>query len=83
MDKITKKSGNVVGRTQDALDILYDTPVTKKLKDILKDATQPLRLEFEGLMTERSGRMKVPKTRTSRYLSSFVPQAVTRFNSSK
>ena len=76
LDKIIKKSSTVVGRTQDSLDILYDRRVTKKLKDILKDATHPLRLEFDGLMIERSGRMRVPKARTSRYLSSFVPQAV-------
>ena len=67
------------GGHRTALDILYDRWVTKKLKDILKDATHPLRLEFDGLMIEWNGRMRVPKARTSRYLSSFVPQAVTRF----
>ena len=66
LDKIIKKSGSVAERTQDGLDILYDRWVTKKLKDILKDATHLLRPEFNGLMIERSGKMRVPKARTSR-----------------
>ena len=55
LNKIIKKSSSVVGRTQDGLDILYDRGVTKKLKDILTDATHFLRLEFDRLMIERHG----------------------------
>ncbi len=81
LDKIIKKAGSVVGRTQDNLDVLYERRLTKKLTDILHDQTHPLRQEFDSRIIERSGRMRVPKTRTARCSNSFVPRAISFFNS--
>ena len=76
LNKITRKPSAVLGRTQDALHALYDRLVTNKLMDILDDPTRPLRHEFDERLIQRSGRMRVPRARTTRYLNSFVPQAV-------
>ena len=80
LDKVIRKASGVVGRVQDNLDILHDRRMTQKLNDILDDATHPLRLEFDDRLIQRSGRMRVPKARTSRYSNSFVPRAIISFN---
>ena len=80
LDKIIRKASSVVGKTQDSLDTLYDRRVTKNLQDIMDDPTHPLRQEFDGQLIQRSGRMRVPKARTTRYLTLFVPQAVSHYN---
>ena len=66
LDKVIRKASGVVGRVQDNLDILHDRRMTQKLNDILDDATHPLRLEFDDRLIQRSGRMRVPKARTTR-----------------
>jgi hypothetical protein len=81
LNKIIRKAGGVIGRAQDTLDTLYNRRITNKLADILDDKTHPLRYEFDSRRIERSGRLRVPKSSTSRYANSFVPQAVTLFNS--
>ncbi len=80
IDKIIKKAGGVVGRTQDGFDILYHRRTTNKLNSIMSDASHPMRKEFDGRIIQRSGRMRVPRARTARYANSFVPRAVGLFN---
>ena len=70
-----RKASGVAGRVQDSL----DRQMTQKLNDVLDDATQPLRLDFEDRLIQRSGRMRVPKARTASYSNSFVPWAITSF----
>ena len=81
VDKLIKKAGGVIGRTQDTLDALYERRTKSKLSKILSDTTHPLRPDFDSMTIVRSGRFRVPKARTSRYSRSFVPRAITGFNS--
>ena len=53
----------------------------KKLTDVLDNASHPLHGRLAGHLISRSGRMRVPTAATSRYLSSFIPQAVRQHNS--
>ena len=83
VDKLIKKAGGVIGRTQDTLDSLYDRRTKNKLTNILNDETHPLRPDFDELTIARSGRFRVPKARTARYSRSFVPRAISGFNSDR
>lgn len=80
LDKVIRKAGGVVGLPQDSFDTLYNRRTTNKLKDILKDDTHPLRQDIDSRRIERSGRFRVPKARTNRYSSSFVPRAISLYN---
>ena len=80
MDKVVKRGGGVVGKRQDAMDELYTRRTTNKLKTILSDETHPLKQEYDWRMIERSGRYRVPKARTTRYLNSFVPKTISFHN---
>ena len=80
IDKLIKKAGGVVGRSQDCIGQTYHRRVMDKLSGILQDDTHPLRSTFGGRVIERSGRMRTLKARTTRYSVSFVPVAVGLFN---
>jgi hypothetical protein len=76
LDKQIKKAGGVVGRKQDDIETMYGGLVTKKLTAIWNDDTHPLRPEFDFRLNDRSGRIRVPRTRTNRYRQSFIPTAI-------
>jgi hypothetical protein len=80
LDKQIKKAGGVVGRKQDDIETMYGRLVTKKLTAIWNDDTHPLRPEFDSRLNDRSGRIRVPRTRTNRYRQSFIPTAIQTHN---
>ena len=82
LDRVVKKSSRLIGKTQDSYDTLYDSRITKKLTDITEDATHPLHNDIDCLKIVRSGRFRIPRAHTNRYLKSFVPSAVRAFNKS-
>jgi hypothetical protein len=80
LDKQIKKAGGVVGRKQDDIETMYGRLVTKKLTAIWNDDTHPLRPEFDSRLNDRSGRIRVPRTRTNHYRQSFIPTAIQTHN---
>ena len=76
LDKIIRKAGGVVGRQQDDIQTTYKGLVRKKATNILADDNHPLFEEFDSRVIERSGRFRVPKTKTNRYKHSFIPTAI-------
>ena len=80
VDRVIRRAGKIIGKPQDTFDTLYDRRVACKLTTINKDNTHPLWAEFDCLRIVRSGRFRIPKARTSRFLNSYVPSAVRSFN---
>ena len=83
LNKIIKKAGQVIGRKQENLGQLFDNRTKKKTENILKDVTHPLYLDFDVLKITKSGRFRLPKARTNRYLDSFLPSAIRIFNKNR
>ena len=80
MNKIIKKAGGVIGKKLDTMDILIDGRTHKKMKSILSEDSHPLRHDFDIHKIVRSGRFRIPKSKTNRYLNSFIPSAIRIFN---
>ena len=83
LNKIIKKAGQVIGRKQENLGQLFDNRTKKKTENILKDVTHPLYFDFDVLKITKSGRFRLPKARTNRYLDSFLPSAIRIFNKNR
>ena len=58
----------------DTFDTLGISLSSKKLVSIVKDKSNPI--NFQIKFSEKSGRILHPKSRTVRYLNSFVPLAI-------
>ena len=82
IEKTIKKATHVTGHRQDTLDTVYHKQLTDNTKNILKDSTHPLVGQFDNRRIERSGRLRLPMTRTIRYKKSFIRRACTHFNNS-
>ena len=80
LDKIAKKAGSVIGKRQQTFDVLYEQKLSNRIRNILSDSTHPLYSEFDTRRIDRSGRIRVPNTRTQRYKHSFLPRSITLFN---
>ena len=80
LNKVIRKAGGIIGRTQDDLDTLYDRRTTKKLTVILNDKTHPLRRDFDSLKQDRSNRFRLPVIKTNRYSNSFIPSVIRKHN---
>ena len=50
--------------------------MTNKLKTIVADETHPLRPDFDNLHTDKSDRFRIPNSKTTRYLQSFIPTVI-------
>ena len=81
IDKLIRKAESVTGHRHDTLDRIYHKRITKKTKNILNDKTHPLVGEFDSRLNVRSGRLRLPTIRTERYRKSFIPAAISIFNS--
>ena len=78
--KDCKKVGHVVGMPLDSLKTHYEKRLFKKLMQILKDRTHPVRHYFDSRRTNRSRRFLLPKTNTNRYKASFLPSPLSVLN---
>ena len=76
IDKLINKAGRVIGGEQDSLSTLYKRRVNQKLKHITDDVTHPLWPVIDSLKIVRSGRFRIPRATTFRFLKSFVPSSV-------
>jgi hypothetical protein len=80
LEKIVKKAGSVVGKKQETIESVCQRRLTERLTSILADETHPLRPEFDSRRIDRSGRLRAPVARTSRFRNSFIPSAIHAFN---
>ena len=65
-----------MGGRQERIGTAYNRLVTNKLRTLLADETHPLRPDFDNRHTDRSDRFRIPRSRTTQYLQSFIPTAI-------
>ena len=79
---IIKKSGSIIQSNEHSdFCVYYKNAIQRKRQAILMDQNHALHPEFHKHVIARSGRMRIPACSTNRYLKSFVPQAISLFNS--
>ena len=79
---IIKKSGSIIQSNEHSdISVYYKNAIQRKRQAILKDQNHALHPEFHKHVIARSGRMRIPACSTNRYLKSFIPQAISLFNS--
>ena len=85
IDRITgiiKKSGSIIQSNEHSdFSVYYKNAIQRKRQAILKDQNHALHPKFHKYVIARSGRMRIPACSTNRYLKSFIPQAISLFNS--
>ena len=69
-DRIFRRAGRIVGSEQQTMTELTEKRMTQKLQAILNDETHPLREEFDSMIIQRTGRLRLPKVKTTRYQKS-------------
>ena len=76
VDGLIRQAGRVIGdRLPDFVNV-YHNWVRKKLNKIMDDNSHPLFNIFSSVVSERRGRMLLPKAKTNRHKLSFVVQAM-------
>lgn len=78
LNLIVKWSSRLIGEPQSSLESLYNRQLDRITSSILRDRFHPLNREFQLLPSGH--RFAVPKCRTKRYRSTFVPAAIVRRN---
>ena len=75
IDRSLKGAGKVLGPTHvDTTEGMYISLIKKKLTNIMLDSTHPLFNQI--VFSVRSGRVIHLKSRTNRYMNSFLPSAI-------
>ena len=75
-----KEAGRIIGVSWQDFGSVYTDLLIKKLHDVLDDESHPLHDRLSGKLIAKLGRMPLPSAVTSRYLSSFIPQAIRHHN---
>ena len=76
------KSGSIIQSNEHSyFCVYYKNAIQRKLQAIPRDQNHALHLEFHKHVIARSGTMGIPACSTNRYSKSFVPQAISVFNS--
>ena len=71
-----------MGKPLDSFKTLHEKRLYRKLMQILNDPTHPMRHYFDSRRGNRSGRILLPRTNTSRYKAWVLPWALSVFNES-
>lgn len=79
LGQIVKWAGRLIGEPQLSMTALYEAQLQRKASAIALDSSHPLHSEFQLLPS--GCRFVVPKARTKRYRTTFVPAAITKLNS--
>ena len=75
-------SGSIMQSNEHSdLCVHYKNAIQRKRQSILKDQNHALHPVFHKRVIVRNSRMRIPVCSTSKYLKSFVPQAISLFNS--
>ena len=73
----------IIGKRHDKIDTNYQRRLTNKLTDVLHDDKFRLKTDFDNKIIQCSGRLRMPRIRTTRYSGSFVSSAIKAFNTKK
>ena len=79
-ERIVKEAGKIIGVSWQDFGSVYTDLLIKKFHHALDDVSHPLYDYLSGQLISRSGCMRLPSAATSRYLSSFIPQAILHHN---
>ena len=82
VERIVKEAGKIIGVSRQDFGSVYTDLLIKNLHHVVDYVSHPLHDRLSGQLIARSGRMRLPSATTSRYLSSFVPQAIRHHNAS-
>ena len=81
LSKVTKTASKLIGQHVTDLQTLFEAKAVKRLRTILNDPTHPLCDVLLAQTSARSGRLISFRSRTNRFLRSFLPTAVRLRNS--
>ena len=71
LNRIIKIASVVIGKEQEDIGTIHEHRVLSKIKKILNDKTHPFYPIYIQQRIERSGRFRLPRTRTNRNMRSF------------
>ena len=80
LDKNIKEAGGVAEKRQESIDTANHRLVTNKRRTILADETHSLRPDFDNRHIHRRDRFRIPRSKTTRHLQSFIPTAIRTHN---
>ena len=82
LDKTIKKASNIIGDKQSDFDTLLRQRDTTKTQQIIHDQTHPLHNEYDSRLITRSGRYRLPRSKTERYQMTYIPRSIKTLNNS-
>ena len=81
INRLIKQAERIIGIILPSVDIAYYNLIQVKFDKIMKDVDHPLYKVFIDAIIPRSGRMRLPRSKTNRYISSFIPNCIKLHNS--
>ena len=81
VERVIKEAGKIIGSPRQDFETVYTDILLKKLTDVMEDLQHPLHHRLSYHHNSKTGRMRLPRANTDRYLNSFVPQAIFYHNS--
>lgn len=82
LNKLIRKAGDVIGVKLDSLESVMERRMLEKLQSILENTTHPLHQFLVQHRSTRTGRLRLPTSKTERHRRSFLPVAIKLYNSS-
>lgn len=82
LNKVIRKAGDVIGVKLDSLESVMERRMLEKLQSILENTTHPLHQFLVQHRSTRTGRLRLPTSKTERHRRSFLPVAIKLYNSS-
>ncbi len=81
LDKLAERAGSVIGSRLDSLEAVVERRTQKKVEVILNYTDPPLHNIFMDQRNSNSGQLISLRCRTERYRRSFIPTAISLYNS--
>ena len=78
--RIIKTASVVIGKEQEDIGTIHEHRTLSKMKKILNEKTHRFYPIYIQLRIERSGRFRLPRTRTNRNMRSFFPTSIKFYN---
>ena len=82
LHKLIRKASNVVGMELDSLKVVSERRMLSKIKTMLDNTSHPLHDMLASHRSTLSERLRLPKSTTERHRKSFLPVAISLYNSS-
>ncbi|CAI5671505.1 unnamed protein product [Oreochromis niloticus] len=82
LDKLIRKASNVVGMELDSIKVVSERRMLSKIKTMLDNSSHPLHDTLVSHRSTFSDRLRLQKSTTERHRKSFLPVAISLYNSS-